>query len=149
MVHRQIWTAGAAILGLVFLVTAPVFALEVVSAKRVEKFTDPSSGSDIMPGDANEVVLIVDLGGISLDAFQAIPREEIAVSAGDRRFEPRLSLSRDWFMVDGDNRPVGGVQEERRLVFVVPRDVLEFSLQFGKLQAVTFKADANITAVLP
>jgi hypothetical protein len=123
--------------------------LAALTSKRVETFTDPASGSDITPGDANEVVLVVDLGGISLDAFQATPREEIAVRAGERRFEPRVSVSRDWFMVDGDNRPVGGVQEERRIVVLVPRDVLDFSLQFGKSPAVTFKADSNITAVMP
>lgn len=133
-----------------FLVwSVPVWAFEVASAKRVEKFTDPASTTDVTPADANEVVLIIDLGGISLEEFQAVPREQIAVSAAERRFEPRLTLSRDWFMVDGDNRPVGGVQEERRIVVVVPRDVLDFTLQFGKRSAVMFKADPNITAVLP
>jgi hypothetical protein len=34
-------------------------------------------------------------------------------------------------------------------VIVVSRGVLDFTLQFKKLPAVAFKAESNITAVLP
>ena len=94
-------------------------------------------------------VLVVDLGGISLDEFQSTPREEIVVSGAGQQYQAGLSLGRDSFMVDGDNRPVGGVQEERRIVIVVARSVLDFTLQFKKRPVVAFKADSNITAVLP
>lgn len=145
LINRTICAAGVALC----VLSVPLAALEVISAKRVEKFTDPASDNDITPRAANEVVLVIDLGGIALDQFQGTAREDIVVIARAQQYQPSLVLGRDWFMVDGDNRPVGGVQEERRLVVVVPRDVLDFFLRFGKAATVAFKADAPITPVLP
>jgi hypothetical protein len=126
-----------------------VSALEVKSAKRVEKYADSSAGTEVTPPSSTDVVLVVELTGISVEEFDAIPKNQIVVTAGERRFDAQLTLNRDWFMVDGDRRPVGGVQEDRRIVVIVPRDVLDFSLRFGEGSVVTFKADPDIGAFFP
>ena len=122
--------------------------LGIKAARRAEKYVDPSTHREVTAPNATDVVLVVELSGLSVEAFEATPKEEIYVAVAARRFDPALTVSRDWFMVDGDQRPVGGVQEDRRVVVVVPRDAVEFSLQFGKL-TIPFTAESDILTLLP
>lgn len=120
----------------------------VTSAKRTEKYVSHDK-IEVTPTSATEVVLVVELTGISLEEFQGFPKTEILVSAADRRFEVSLTAGGDWQMLDGDRRPVGALQEQRTVVAVVPREALEFSLQFGRRPPVSFKADRDVVALLP
>jgi hypothetical protein len=120
----------------------------VTSAKRTEKYVSHDK-IEVAPMSPTEVVLVVELTGISLEEFQATPKTEIFVSAAGRRFEANLTAAGDWQMLDGDRRPVGALQEQRTVVAVVPREILDFSLQFGIRPPVNFKADRDIVALLP
>jgi hypothetical protein len=148
MLNRAVPWIAFLLIGVFVPTTVAQSPIVVTGAKRVEKYAEPGQ-TEVAPLESSQVVLVLEIGDISVEDFDAIPKEQMIVAAGDRQFTPSHTVSRDWQMLDPDRRPVGGLQQDRRLILLVPRDVLAFTVQFGGRPAVSFKADANIAAVYP
>ena len=118
-------------------------SLGIRSAKRTERFDDRFTKLTLRD-PAKDVILLLDLAGISLTDFNATPVSEVFLMAGDRRFEPSLRTAGDWQRPDAT-----GVTEDRWLVVIVPRDTLVFRLYFGKQSPIVFTADTAVASILP
>lgn len=117
--------------------------LRIRSAKRAERFDDGFTRLTVRD-PAKDVILFLELAGISVADFNAMPASEVFLLAGDRRFEPGLRTAGDWQQADA-----AGVKEDRWLVVIVPRDTLTFSLHFAKRAPMAVKADTLIASSLP
>ncbi|MCX6564838.1 MAG: hypothetical protein NTW38_00170 [Candidatus Aminicenantes bacterium] len=117
--------------------------LRIRSAKRTEMFDDGLTKLTVRDS-AKDVILLLDLIGISVEDFNAIGASEVFLMAGDRRFEPSFRVSGDWEQPDAT-----GVKEDRWIVVIVPRNTLTFSLHFGKHAPMTVKAETAIASTLP
>lgn len=110
----------------------------VRSAKRANKFDDHITALTTRD-PKKDVILVVELAGISVEDFNATPHSEVYLTAGEERFEPSLRTAGDW--ADGE--------EERRVMVIVPRSTLRFSLHFGKRAPLSVTADTAIVETLP
>lgn len=125
-------------------VTSPRDAtLRIRSAKRTETFDDRFTKLTVRDS-AKDVILVLELAGISVSDFNATAASEVFLMAGNRRFEPSLRTAGDWQQADA-----AGVKEDRWVVVIVPRDTLTFSLHFGKRAPMAIKADTAIASTFP
>jgi hypothetical protein len=152
MSRRGVVAALAVMVGILLLELQPALGqaatglsrvFRVVSAKRCERFVDPVSRTEVTPEKSEDVVMVIELGGISVEDFQATGTDEVFVESGGSRFKPSAMSSGDW------RNPDGTTEEERTIVVVVPRPPVAFSLYFGKRPVVAFKAETSVAAVLP
>lgn len=121
----------------------PDATFRIRSAKRTERFDDGSTRLTVR-NSGKDVILLLDLAGISVEAFNATPASDVFLVAGDRRLEPSFRTAGDWKEADAK-----GVKEDRWVIVIVPRDTLTFSLHFGKRPPLAFKADVAIAPTLP
>jgi hypothetical protein len=118
--------------------------LKVVSAKRTNRWS--FAGTDLTAKKPDDIVLVVDISGISIDEFQKFQtsaKERIFLSAGDARYEPSLLSSGAW------REPNGTLTEERLILVVVPRSTRAFTLHFVEFPPVPFTAGETIVPQLP
>jgi hypothetical protein len=110
--------------------------LRVVAAQRAKEFN--SYPQSLTPKDrATDVVLVLDLKGIPLKEFQSAKSENNYVMAGKRQCNPSIIRSGE---VNGE--------EQLRLVFIVPKDILDMQLFFDGHSPVSFKAEEKINKEL-
>jgi len=117
--------------------------LRIRSAKRTERFDDGFTKLTVLDF-AKDVILLLDLVGISVKDFNATAASEVFLMAGDRRFEPSFRTAGDWQQPNA-----AGVKEDRWVVVIIPRDTLTFSLHFGKHASMVVKAETAIASTLP
>lgn len=118
--------------------------LKIVSAERANRWS--LAGTDLTAKKADDVVLVVNISGISIDEFQEFQtsaREKIFLSAGDARYEPSLLSSGAW------REPDGSVTEERLILVVVPKSTRAFTLHFVDFPPEPFTAAMTIVPQLP
>lgn len=123
--------------------------LSVISAKRAEKYAN--FGSELTPREKTDVVLVVDVAGLSIEEFQRVQRDAkdlIYLTAGARKFVPGITAAGATQPIDASGQPTGPPKEERFIAVVVPRDVVDFTLHFNG-RAVSVAAERAIAAVLP
>ena len=107
--------------------------LKVLSAKRAQEYRSAGGQSLTASDTKKDLVLVVELGGITVDEFQKLDKDDLYVMAGERRCVPNVSSSG---IIDGKAQILVGV--------VVPRDVLKFKLFAGAKRTVDFAAPAKI-----
>lgn len=117
--------------------------LRIRSAKRAERFDDGFTKLTVRDS-AKDVILILDLAGISVEDFNATAASEVFLMAGDRRLQPSFRTAGDWQQPDA-----AGAKEDRWVVVIVPRDTLTFSLHFGKHAPMAVKAETAIVSTFP
>jgi hypothetical protein len=111
--------------------------VSVASAKRGNVFTS-FSGQQLRPTNPTEdVVLLLEVAGLTPDQFQKIDRDKVYVLAGERKWVPGVASSG---VIDG--RP------EIKLGIIVPKNVLDLQLVVGDFRPVKFKAPAQIVEEL-
>jgi hypothetical protein len=118
--------------------------LEIVSAERATRWS--LAGTDLTATEPDDVVLVVNISGISIEDFQNFQtsaKEKIFFSAGDARYEPSLLSSGAW------KEPDGSVTEERLILVVVPKGTRAFTLHFVEFPPVRFTTAEAIVPQLP
>ena len=155
---RRLWLR---ILTLLLIASSPISALgeqatapdaggglRVRAARRAEKYVDSFSKLAIVPRDRKDVVLYIELDGIGVDEFRQTEALFVFIRPGGN-----LSLGQRFLrgtdrraaIVASDTVP----KENRRVVVLVPRDTLDFTLHFGGRPPIAFKAGADIASALP
>jgi len=116
----------------------------VVSAKRADKWSETST--ELTPKSPDDVVLVVDIAGVSIDEFQRLhntARAKIFLSAGDKRYDPSMFVSGAW------REPDGSLKEERLILVIVPRSARALELHYVDSPPVRFTVSTAITPKLP
>ncbi len=111
--------------------------LSVASAKRGKVFTS-FGGQQLSPTKAaDDVVLLLEVAGLTPEQFQKIDRDKVYVLAGERKCVPGIASS----------GVINGLPQIK-LAIIVPRNLLDLQLVVGDLQPVKFKAQAEIVEEL-
>jgi hypothetical protein len=116
----------------------------VVSAKRADKWS--ATSTELTPKSSADVVLVVDIAGVSIDEFRRLhntARAKIFLSAGDERYDPSFFVSGAW------GEPDGSLTEERMILVIVPRGAPAFVLHYADSPPVRFTVSAAIAPKLP
>jgi hypothetical protein len=104
------------------------------SMKRTKVFQSSGGSSLRAVSDADDVVLVLKLGGVSVEEFQRVARDAVYVMAGDRKCRPGIATSG---VINGEPTIL--------LAIVVPKSILEMRLFVGTHPAVTFKASPAVS----
>jgi hypothetical protein len=103
-------------------------SLKVLSVKRGKEYRT------MAPSDAEkDVMLVIELGGITVGEFRKIAQADLYLMAGERRFAPSIRSAN---IIDG--------KAQILLAMVVPHDVLAFKLFAGARPTVDFAAPEKI-----
>ena len=114
-----------------FSQTAANSPIKVLSAKRAQSYT---AGQELTPTNPKEdVVLVLEIGGISTEEFQKIDRKKLYLMAGERRCIFQVASS----------GTING-KPQIKLATIVPRQGLEFKLFAGDYPPRTFKAEEKV-----
>jgi hypothetical protein len=106
--------------------------IRILSAKRAKKYV--SMGNELKPKDPKkDVVLVVEIAGISGDDFKKIERDSVYVMAGERRCP---------VMVSGTGVFAG--KGDVQLVLIVPQETTELRLVVGDYPPKAFKAEEKV-----
>ena len=138
MKHRRTTHLAIALAAVVLAAHATAQPPEVRAARRAERFDDRITVLTPRNKDT-DVVLLVELAGITQKEFEAIPAAEIYLRAGEARFDLSFRVAGDW----------EGGAKDRWLVFLVPRAQRAFSLHCGSGAPTTIEATAQIVSTLP
>ena len=108
--------------------------IKVLSAKRGKSYTSSPMGQELTATHPQEdVVLVLEIGGISVEEFRKIDTEKLYLMAGERRCNFNVTSSGE---INGKPRI--------KLATIVPRQTLEFKLVVGGYPPKTFKAKDKI-----
>ncbi len=114
---------------------APDTPIKVLSAKRSERYTSGGPyGQELTPSNAKEdLVLVLEVGGISVEEFQKIDSKKLYLMAGERRCNFHIASS----------GTING-KPQIKLATIVPRKGLAFRLFAGDFPPRDFKAEDRI-----
>ncbi len=115
--------------------------LKVTSALRAERYKAVGQAELTASNPQDHLLLVVDLDGLTMQEFDALPREKVYLAAGDQRF--KLQNVQSSMIVDSAGKVAGG---SVLLVASVPRSALHFTLYLGDRPPLAFDADP---AILP
>jgi hypothetical protein len=118
-----------------FCQTAANSPIKVLSAKRAERYTSSGPyGQELIASRPKEdVVLVLEIGGISIEEFQKIDAKKLYLMAGERRCIFNVASS----------GTING-KPQIKLAAIVPRQGLEFKLFAGEYPSKSFKAEDKI-----
>jgi hypothetical protein len=117
-----------------FCQTAANSPIKVLSAKRAERYGSSSYGQELTATNPKEdVVLVMEIGGISLEEFEKIDAKKLYLMAGERRCIFHVTTFGTY-----NGKP------QIKLASIVPRKGSEFKLFAGEYPPTSFKAEDKI-----
>lgn len=107
--------------------------VKITSAQRTHKYSPPGSSQELTAVRAEDVVLVIEIAGISVKDFQNIKEEKLYLMAGDQRRVFNIRSS-------------GIINDRPKIVLAttVPQRMQEFKLFVGDYPPTTVKPEGKI-----